>query len=182
MSSDIILIGPSRAGKSRVGKLLAAQLERPFVDLTKVASQYYAEQGYDREAARQAWERGGMAGFLHYQAPFDARVVERALHDHQACVMDFGAGHSVQERDADFARIQALLAPYPNVILLLPSPDLDESVALLEERNTPKIGAVPLTHYLVTHPAFRSLATHVVYTQDCTPEETSAAILGLAHV
>jgi shikimate kinase len=54
MPSDIILIGPSRAGKSRVGKLLAAQLERPFVDLTKVASQYYAEQGYDREAASTA--------------------------------------------------------------------------------------------------------------------------------
>ena len=56
------------------------------------------------------------------------------LQDFDNCVMDFGAGHSVYEDEALFARVEAALEPYPNVILLLPSPDLDESVAILNAR------------------------------------------------
>jgi hypothetical protein len=180
-SPEVFLIGPVGAGKSTLGKLLSERLGRPQIALDRIRWDYYKEIGYDEAVQREIDEREGFAGVYRYWKPFELHAVVRALHDHQACVMDFGAGHSIQERDADFAHIQALLAPYPNVILLLPSPDLDESVAILEERNTPKIDAVPLTQYLVTHPAFRSLATHVVYTHNSTPEEASAAILGLAR-
>jgi shikimate kinase len=180
-SPEVFLIGPVGAGKSTLGKLLAQRLGRPQIALDNIRWDYYKEIGYDETVQREIDEREGFAGVYRYWKPFEAHAVERALHDHQACVMDFGAGHSIQERDADFARIQALLAPYPNVVLLLPSPDLDESVAILEERNTQKIGQVPLTRYLVTHPAFQALATHVVYTQGSTPEQTSEAILGFAQ-
>lgn len=175
-SPAVFLIGPVGAGKSTLGKLLAQRLGRPQVAMDNIRWDYYKEIGYDEAVQREIDEREGFVGVYRYWKPFEAHAVERALQDHRACVMDFGAGHSVREHDADFSRIQALLAPYPNVVLLLPSPDLDESVAILEERNTPKIGDVPLTRYLVTHPAFRTMATHVVYTHDRTPEEISAAI------
>jgi hypothetical protein len=53
--------------------------------------------------------------------------------------------------------------------LLLPSPNLDEAIAILRARTPFKVGDVPFTRYLVTHPAFRSLATQVVYTEGKTP-------------
>jgi hypothetical protein len=94
-------------------------------------------------------------------------------------VIDFGAGHSVQEDEQRFARLQQLLAPYPNIVLLLPSPDLDESVAILADRTTLRVGDLAATRYLVTHPAYAALATHTVYTEGRTPEQTSAEIAAI---
>ena len=74
-----------------------------------------------------------MVGLLNYWKPFEAQAVEPALTDYQG-VIDFGAGHSVYEDETLLARVQKALAPYPNVILLLPSPDLDESVAIVNAR------------------------------------------------
>lgn len=177
-SPDVFLIGPMGAGKSTLGKLLAAQLGRRQVSLDEIRWDYYQEIGYDRAVQRAIGEREGFAGVYRYWKPFEIHAVERALQDHPGCVMDFGAGHSVHEDPTAFARIQALLAPYPNVVLLLPSPDLDEAIALLRERTPFKIDGVPFTRYLVTHPAFRTLATQVVYTEGKTPEEVCAEILG----
>jgi hypothetical protein len=69
------------------------------------------------------------------------------------------------------------LAPYPNVVLLLPSPDLDESVALLRKRNTPTINDVALNQHLITHHSNHDLATVTVYTEGKTPEETCDEVL-----
>lgn len=177
-AADVFLIGPMGAGKSTLGKLLAEQLGRPQVSLDDIRWDYYKEIGYDKAVQRAISEREGFAGVYRYWKRFEAYAVERALQDHHGCVMDFGAGHSVQENEADFARIQALLAPYPNVVLLLPSPDLDEAITLLRARTPFKVDGVPFTRYLVTHPAFRTLATQVVYTEGKTPAEVCAEILG----
>lgn len=176
-SPEIFLIGPMGAGKSTLGKLLAEQLGRPQVSLDDIRWDYYKEIGYDKATQREIKEREGFAGVYRYWKRFEAYGVERAIHDHHGCVMDFGAGHSVQENEADFARIQAVLAPYPNVVLLLPSPDLDEAIAILRAHTPFKVGNVPFTRYLVTHPAFRTLATQVVYTEGKTAEAICEEIL-----
>lgn len=168
-SPEVFLIGPMGAGKSTLGKLLAEQLGRPQVSLDEIRWEYYKEIGYDQAVQREIGEREGFAGVYRYWKRFEAYAVERAVHDHHGCIMDFGAGHSIQENEADFARIQAILAPYPNVVLLLPSPDLDEAIAILRARTPFKVGDVPFTRYLVTHPAFPLLATQVVYTEGKTP-------------
>jgi len=167
-SPEVFLIGPMGAGKSTLGKLLAEQLGRPQVSLDDIRWEYYKEIGYDKAIQRGIKEREGFAGVYRYWKRFEAYAVEQALQDHHGCVMDFGAGHSVQENAADFARIQAVLAPYPNVVLLLPSPDPDEAIAMLRARTPFKVEDVPFTRYLVTHPAFRKLATQVVYTEEKT--------------
>ena len=173
----IILIGPMGAGKSTLGKLLAAQLGRPQVSLDDIRWDYYKEIGYDRAVQQEIGEREGFAGVYRYWKPFEIHAVERALQDHHGCIMDFGAGHSIHENPAAFERIQRLLAPHPNVVLLLPSPDLDEAVRILRERTPFKIAGVPFTRYLITHPAFQQLATQVGYTQGKTPAEVCAEIL-----
>ena len=132
---DIILIGPIGAGKSTVGTLLAEALRLPQVRMDEVRRQYYAEIGYTRAQEDQLRETGGFEAVYWYWKPFEVHAVQRVLADHRNCVIDFGAGHSVYEDPRLFERARRALAPYRNVILLLPSPDPDESVRVLRERS-----------------------------------------------
>lgn len=180
-SATVLLIGPIGTGKSTLGALLAARLGRPQVSLDTIRWDYYKEIGYDEAVQREIDGREGFAGVYRYWKRFEAYAVERALQDHRDCVMDFGAGHSVHENDDDFARVQACMAPYPNVVLILPSADLDESVAILRGRGTLLVDGVPFTRHLVAHPAFAEVATHTVLTQGQAPEETADAIARLLN-
>jgi hypothetical protein len=105
---------------------------------------------------------------IKYWAQFNAHAVERVLAEHHDCVIDFGAGHSIYEDEIDFQRVQCALAPYAHVILLLPSQDLDESVAILSES---------IVEHHVKHRSNPDLAKMVVYTKDRTPEETCDEIV-----
>ena len=111
---------------------------------------------------------------------FDLYAVRRLLEAHKSCVFDFGAGHSVYEDDALFARIQKILAPYVNVVLILPSPDLDESVQILKARRSDGVAdGFDFHDHFVKHHSNHDLAKLVVYTKDKTPEETCNEILAL---
>lgn len=183
----IILIGPMSAGKSTVAPLLAEQLGLPYYELDEDRWDYYEEFGYDKaEAARIANSEEGMVGLLRYWKPFEAHAVERAVAEHSDCVIELGAGHSVHEDPALFARVQQALAPHPHVILLLPSPDRDESVAILNARFSQllrdEVGEVDprlldVNEHFVKHPSNHTLARLVVYTKDKTAAETCADIL-----
>jgi hypothetical protein len=102
------------------------------------------------------------------------------LAEHKNCVIDFGAGHSVYEDVSLFQKVQRALAPYPNIFLLLPSPDLDESVRILNERNeyVPD-GSLNINEHFVRHPSNAELAKFTVYTRAKTPKETCNEILRL---
>lgn len=187
INATIILIGPMSAGKSTLAGLLAEKLGLPRYEVDEDRWTYYKEIGYDEAAAAQiARSDQGMVGLLRYWKPFEAHAVERVLADHSGCVIDFGAGHTVYEDETLFARVQRALAPYPNVILLLPSPDLDESVKVLNARFsellTREIGSVDpalldVNAHFVKHPSNARLAKRVIYTQHKTPDETCAEIL-----
>ena len=187
VTSTIILIGPMSAGKSTVAQLLSERTGLPQYAVDEDRWAYYDEIGYDQErAAEIVHSEEGMIGLLRYWKPFEAHTVERVLEDHSGCVIDFGAGHSVYEDPALFERVQRALAPYPNVILLLPSPDLDESVAILNARFAQllrdEVGQVDprlldVNEQFVRHPSNHTLAKIVVYTNGQTPEDTCAAIL-----
>ncbi|HLV80798.1 MAG TPA: shikimate kinase [Chthonomonadaceae bacterium] len=179
IASDIILIGPIGAGKSTIGKLLAERLGLPEVAMDHLRWDYYKEIGWSEETQRQIGKQEGLAGVLRYWKPFEIYAVERLLADHCNCVIHFGAGHSVYEDEAAFARARELLAPYPNVVLLLPSPDLDESVEILRDRGRLKLRGMVADRFFLTHPASQLLPKLVIYTQDKTPEATVEEILRL---
>jgi hypothetical protein len=182
MRSDIILIGPVRAGKSTLGKLLAHKLELPQVSLDGLRWAYYKEIGYDETFAQEIRRQGGFLALVLYWQLFDAYSVERILMQHQGCVFDFGAGVGVYENREMFARVQQALSPYPNVFLLLPSSEITESLHILRERDPdpPADLQFDFNNHFLRHHGYYDLAKHIVYTKGRTPEESCDEILRLA--
>ncbi|MBZ0304376.1 MAG: shikimate kinase [Anaerolineae bacterium] len=176
---EILLIGPPDTGKSTIGERLSERLQRSQASVDRLRQTYYAEIGYDHQVAQQIRAAEGFAALVRYWKPFDLHGVARTLEDYPGHIIDFGAGHSVYDDPDDMNRLQALLAPYLNVILLLPSPDPAESVAILYERQRVRTGidGIELNRFLIERPCNRLLATHTVYTQGQTREQTRDAIL-----
>lgn len=184
--SVVILIGPMSAGKSTIAPLLADALGLERVEMDTLRWAYYDEIGYDRVLELQIAQQEGWPGLLRYWKPFEAHAVERAVAEHRNCIFDFGASHSVYEDQGLFQRVQQALAPFRYVVLLLPSPDLDLSVRIVNERFSQEIEAtgqevnpelLEMNALFCRHPSNRQLATKVVYTLDHTPEQTCAEIV-----
>jgi hypothetical protein len=180
MSLEIILIGPIGAGKSSVAELLSSRLSLPQQSMDERRWDYYQEIGYDEELAKHKRATNGFWEVYQYWKPFEAYAVERLLAEHHNCTIDFGAGHSVYEDVALFERVERMLAPYPNVLLLLPSPDLDESIRILDRRNdyVPD-GSFNINEHFVRHPSNYKLAKFTIYTKGKTVAETGNEILSL---
>jgi shikimate kinase len=173
----IVLIGPMSAGKSTQAQLIAEALGRKRVGLDEIRWDYYKEIGWTIEAQREAAKAEGMAGVLRYWKPFEAHAVERVLADHPNAVIDFGAGHSVYD-DADLlARVQTALAPISNVVLLRPSDDDNESLEILEARDSIQVDGMDGNLFFLKSPDIEALASHVIITEGKTPAQTCDDIL-----
>ena len=181
MPLDIILIGPVRTGKTTVSRLLAERLGLSTVSLDDLRWNYYKEIGYDQNLAQQIRQTGGFVALVFYWKLFDVYAVERVLADHRDCVINFGAGHSVYESQELFLRVKKALAPYPNVVLILPSQDAEESIRILNERTRDLVGlfgqGFNWNEYFVRHRSNYDLARFVVYTKGKAPEETCDEII-----
>lgn len=176
MVFKVILIGPIRAGKSTVGKLLAGRLNLPQRSLDIVFDSYLDGIGYDRKHAARL-KKIGFYELTKYWKPFEPYGVERIVAEPEAAVIDLGGGHSVYDDEILLARVKKALSPFPNVFLIMPSPDLEESIAILNERT----GGFVSNGYDFHENFVRSrcnyeLAKHTVYTKDKTPEETCEEI------
>jgi hypothetical protein len=175
MQRPIVLLGPERAGKSTVGPLLAETLGLPLIHLWSICPPYWQEIGFDAALQQQAAAQGGMEGVYRCMLPFDAHAVQRALVEHPACVLELGAPQSVYDDPAILAQVRQALQPYENIVLLLPSPDVEASFRILEERR-PAASENEFNNRVLAHYAQGELARHTIYTEGKTPEETGAEI------
>jgi shikimate kinase len=165
--SDIILIGPKLTGKTTLGFLLSEALGLPQVSLDNIGWDYLDDTDYDFDLAYQKFLEGGIFAWLDYRREYEAHIVERTLTNHKNCVIDFGGGHSVYDEGEVFDKVVAILAPYPNVFLILPAADKEESIRILAERWQKDISSErSLQRLLTTHPSFSSLADEIIYTKD----------------
>ena len=175
---EIILIGPIGAGKTTQAQLLGEKLGLPRRSMDLLRWPYMREVGWDEATEKRIQAVEGWRGVFAYRKPFEAHLVERLLDEERNCTIDFGGSQSVYEDPNDFARVRRALDPFANVVLLLPSPDLDESVRVLKTRVWDGVAnGFDFHEHFVKHPSNRILARFVVYTRDRTPEQTRDEIL-----
>jgi shikimate kinase len=186
MKLPIILIGPMAAGKTTVAGLLAEKLGLVHHELDDRRWDYYNEIGYDQALAGQIRAEQGFTSLYRYWKPFELHAVQRVLADCADGVISFGAGHSVYEDEMLFEHARQALAPYPNVILLLPCEDAAEAIAILTERFLaqakiegfePSPQVIGMIEHFISHPSNRQLAKQVFYTKEKTPEQTCDEIM-----
>jgi len=180
MNSAIILIGPLGAGKTTIGQLLAKKLGLPLCSVDNVRQYYYKKVGYNLSLGSKIGSSDqGVGGVLRYSKPFEAQMVQMVLVDYQGSIIDFGASNSVYDDEDLLTQVEDALAPYTNVILLLPTPDVEESAEILKNRLIQMLAKAGKTYtnelfelnrYFVEHPANHRLAKRVVYTKDKTPK------------
>ena len=176
-SEPIILIGPMKAGKSTVGKLLAERLDLPYVSLDRFEKRYIEAVGYDDALARKIQaEEGDLAWYTYRRGFFDTAVI-CFLEEHSEGILDFGGGHPILPDETKQARVNDALAPQRNVILLLPTPDLEESIQILKARQKPKYLNPDLNEIFLADNHFDEMAKYVFFTEGKTPEAVCAEIM-----
>jgi shikimate kinase len=182
MKSEILLIGPIGSGKTTIAELLYERTMLLHRSMDLLRWKYFEEIGYSREVASEKFTREGFWGLYRYWKPFEAYAVKRMLEDFSECVFDFGGSQTVYEDDALFEQVRGLFAPYPFVILLLPSPDPEESIHILHARNSYASEEQWAANELfVRHHSNYDLARYIAYTKGKTPEQTRDEILQWAR-
>jgi shikimate kinase len=185
-TTNIILIGPSGAGKSTVSKLLSEKLKLPTLELDELRWAYHDEIGYDKELASRIRNEQGFVALVAYWEKFTIYALERLLQDYPAGhIISTGAGAVVFDNAEYSARAQKALEPYPFVGLLLPAPDVEESIRICTARiivENPEMQDVPGSPFSVNASFIRrrdyhDMATIKIYNNKQTPEATCAAII-----
>jgi thymidylate kinase len=178
MKSEILLIGPIGSGKTTLAELLHMRTMLPHRSMDLLRWKYFEEIGYDGVTARARYTQEGFWGLYRYWKPFEAHAVRRMLEDFRECIHDFGGSQTVYEDDNLFEQVRRLFAPYPHVILLLPSPDPEESIRILHARNThASEEQKAVNEHFIRHHSNYDLAKYIAYNGDKTPEQTCDEVL-----
>jgi shikimate kinase len=181
VATPILFIGPVRAGKSTLAKLVSLRLNLPLVPLDDIKERYYREAGYNNELAKQIRMQDGFLAFMFYRMLFEVHAVECVLRDHYEAVIDCGAGVGPFENTQDLDHIQNLFQAIPNIFYLIPAENIKESLRILHERdlNPPTDVKFDINEHFLRHPGYRLLTKHVIYSAGKTPEETCLEVIAL---
>jgi len=182
-----VLIGPAAAGKSTVGRLAAAILNRRFVDLDEVATPYYAEAGWSVERLRRRNLEVVRVVAEREWEPARVHAAERAIWDFPGAVLALGAGHTSYTDRTCRERIEAAFDAVPHVAYLLPSLERCEALQILRRRSWAEKGTdwIADGHDFLAEwlddPAARALAGTVITTGSDDPMETTGKLAALLH-
>lgn len=181
----MILVGPLAAGKSTLGALVAARIGFPFVDIDDIAWTYCAEVGWDLDRLLARDDAVGWAAAEREWEPARAHAVRRVVEDHTEAVIAFGAGYTSFTGPEHADQVRQALAPVPDVVHLLPSPDPERSVTVLRERARSSRGKDWIIEghdwiaRWVADPLAGELADATVFTDGVTPEESADQLVRL---
>jgi len=180
--TPLILIGPAATGKTTLGRIVAANLSVPFVDIDEIGEPYYEESGWNLERLSH---RSSVVGRVAAEREWEvarAHAVCRVLEDHPDAVIALGAGHTSYKNKRHLQRVRNALRHAPYVFLVLPSEDRSEALRTLRNRSLVskemdwmRSGHDFLAEWLDDQ-GTRSLATETIITGSEAPEKTAKRI------
>lgn len=181
----MILVGPLAAGKSTLGALVAERLGHAFVDIDDIAWSYCAEVGWSLDRLLERDDAVGWAAAEREWEPARAHAVRRTVVDHPDAVIALGAGYTSFTDAACAEQVRHTLAPVPDVIHLLPSPDPERSVTVLRERAIAARGKDWIIEgrdwiaAWVADPLAGEVAAATVFTDGTSPAESAGRLVAL---
>jgi shikimate kinase len=176
-NEPIILIGPMKTGKTTIGRRLASQLNCSFTSLDKLEFLYANAFGYDPTLAASIQSKQGDFAWYTYRRRFFADIVIQFLAEHRQGVLELGGGHPIAPDAAGQAKISQALKHFKRVILLMPDPDIQESLTLLKLRQKPERLNPDLNELFLMDNQFYKMAKYVIYTNGKSAAETSDEII-----
>ena len=89
-------------------------------------------------------------------------------------IVDFGAGHSVYDNPLIFNEVKAMLKSFKNIVLLIPSVDIEKSLVIMSKRSN---GDFSTNRKFLTSSCNRDLATLIEYENGRSPQEIAESII-----
>ena len=173
MNDIIILTGPIGVGKSTQAKLLGKEFNQPVCVYDEVKDNYRYKIGLSREKALEIDAEHGVYAMLEYMNEFKSKILEPIINDHPGHIIDLGAGAHSFDEPHQVERARSAFAPAKDILLLLPSDDLETNIKSLPglkenyEVNT----------FLMMHPTNELFATKTIYTLNKSVEEVLQDIM-----
>lgn len=178
MNKTYVLTGPIGVGKSTLAGLLGKDLGLPVCTYDEIKDKYRYKIGLSREKALEINKNEGAYAMIQYMNEYKSQILEPIISDHPNHIIDLGAGAHSFDEPHQIERARKAFDLVNEVILLMPSKDLEVNINSLPgfkenwEVNT----------YLIMHPTNKLFATKTVYTKDKTPEKVlndTKQILGI---
>ena len=167
MNKTIVLTGPIGVGKSTLAKLLGNDLGLEVCTYDKIKDEYRYKIGLSRDKALEINKNEGAYAMIQYMNEYKSQILEPIIRDYPNHIIDLGAGAHSFDEPHQIERARDAFNLVDEVILLIPSKDLEINIKSLPgfkenwEVNT----------YLIMHPTNKLFSTKTVYTHKKTPEE-----------
>ena len=183
ITMPLVLVGPAATGKSTLGRLVAASLSVPFIDIDEIAEPYYEESGWNLEKLSHRISVVGRVAAEREWETARAHAVCRVLEDHSDAVIALGAGHTSYTDEHLLQSVRIVLKDVPCVLLVLPSVNRSEALSTLRNRSLVSKGTdwVSSGHDFLAEwlddKGTRSLATETLITGSEAPDVSAKRIV-----
>ena len=178
------------SGKSTICPLLAQKLDLPHYPLDMVRWYYHFKAGFKLLESENVSKKSQL-DFLTHMEPYRLDAVERIVKEFNDGIIEFGAAHSHFTDPDNLNRAKYILKNIDFCFMLLPTPDTQKNLQILNQRLLKRVPSGPQTvtakNYLEINKIFLSsnsayqLANHTIYTQGKTPKQVAEAMIKIIN-
>lgn len=170
---SVIVIGPMCAGKSTISKLMSEKCKMPLVSLDS------------REQLAEYYRRiSSIDGFKLRELALVGYVLSELK---EPSIINFGAGHSIQENIIYRMELQQMISRFRKVVLIVPSkkPEISERVLAerikLREHNNDFTRKIEHNKHFINCGYNEQLASYICETEGKNAEECADEVIKFAN-